>query len=75
MARRGDTYSYVIGWLKILLPLAALVLLSTLFLIGRGSDPVANIPFADTEGTDAPARQQIVAPRYAGARRRVTRSS
>lgn len=66
MARRGDTYSYVIGWLKILLPLAALVLLSTLFLIGRGSDPVANIPFADTEGTDAPARQQIVAPRYAG---------
>lgn len=66
MAPRGDTYSYVIGWLKILLPLAALALLSTLFLIGRGSDPAANIPFANRDGGDDPARQQIVAPRYAG---------
>lgn len=66
MARRGDTYSYVIGWLKILLPLVALALLSTLFLVGRSSEPNVNIPFADPDGSDGPARQQIVAPRYAG---------
>ena len=66
MAPRGDTYSYVIGWLKILLPLIALGLLSTLFLVGRGSDPAPSIPFADPDSPDGPARQQILEPRYAG---------
>lgn len=66
MAPRGDTYSYVIGWLKLLLPLVALALLSTLFLVSRSNDPAPSIPFADPENPDGPARQQIVAPRYAG---------
>ncbi|WP_417740656.1 LPS export ABC transporter periplasmic protein LptC [Salipiger sp.] len=66
MAPRGDPYSYVIGWLKLLLPLVALALLSTLFLVSRSNDPAPSIPFADPENPDGPARQQIVAPRYAG---------
>ncbi|MCA0962867.1 LPS export ABC transporter periplasmic protein LptC [Salipiger bermudensis] len=66
MAPRGDTYSYVIGWLKLLLPLVALALLSTLFLVSRSNDPAPSIPFADPDNPDGPARQQILAPRYAG---------
>ncbi|MGR3375776.1 LPS export ABC transporter periplasmic protein LptC [Salipiger abyssi] len=66
MVRGGDTYSSVIGWLKILLPVAALMLLSTLFLLPRQSDQGAELPYAG--GTDAgdATREQIVAPRYAG---------
>jgi lipopolysaccharide export system protein LptC len=59
-------YSRVIAWLKILLPLAALALLSTLFLFSRSTEPLATVPFADALQRGETARQQVVAPYYAG---------
>ena len=55
-----NVHSRVVGWLKILLPLAALALLSTLFLFSRGSDPTANLPFSETELNEI-ARQPLSA--------------
>lgn len=39
MAARDNFHSRLVAWMKIILPLAALGLLSTLFLISRGFDP------------------------------------
>jgi len=58
-------YSRLIAWLKILLPLGALVLLSTIFLYSRGPDPIATIPLL-TGGADPSTSEQIGAPFYAG---------
>lgn len=43
-----NLYSQFVAWSKILLPMAALALLSTLFLWARSSEPTA-IPFAELE--------------------------
>lgn len=58
-------YSRLIAWLKILLPLAALALLSTLFLVSRESDAVATIPIL-TGGADPIQTEQLGRPFYAG---------
>ncbi len=59
-----DAHTRLVGWLKILLPLAALVLLSTMFLLARRPGDVGDIPFAEIE---AIAREQrLSAPRFAG---------
>ena len=49
MGDDGITYSRVVGWLKIGLPLAALALLSTLFLFAKDRDGSGNVPFAQGE--------------------------
>lgn len=46
MARRDNLYSRLVAWMKIILPLIALGLLSTLFLISRNFDPTKDIPVA-----------------------------
>ena len=56
MAVADNTYSRVVGWLKILLPLGALALLSTLFLFARGIAPVGEIPYAELEEIAREAR-------------------
>ncbi|WP_299770535.1 hypothetical protein [uncultured Tateyamaria sp.] len=61
-----DGYSKLVAWLKVLLPLTALGLLSTLFLLSRNIDPVASIPFADTEIQERLRGQQVTAPFYSG---------
>ncbi|WP_417720585.1 LPS export ABC transporter periplasmic protein LptC [Salipiger sp.] len=66
MARGADTYSSVIAWLKILLPMVALIMLSTLFLFPRGSEPLSDMPFADPETATVPTGEQVTAPYYAG---------
>lgn len=58
-------YSRLIAWLKILLPLGALVLLSTIFLYSRGPDPIVTIPRL-VGGGDPSTSEQIGAPFYAG---------
>ncbi len=63
---RGDRYSRIVAWLKVILPLAALGLLSTLFLLSRVIDPTEAIPFADTEVQDRLLNQQISGPYYSG---------
>lgn len=61
-----DRYSRLVAWLKVLLPLTALALLSTLFLLSRTVDPVASIPFADAEINDRVRDQQITGPFFSG---------
>lgn len=62
-----DWYSKLVATLKVLLPLAALALLSTLFLLSRTIDPVSTIPFADEDIRDRMERQQITGPFFSGA--------
>ena len=45
MAARDGFYSIFVAWMKILLPLAALVLLSTLFLLSRSGTRPPGCPF------------------------------
>jgi lipopolysaccharide export system protein LptC len=61
---QADRYSQLVGWLKVLLPLMALALLSTLFLLSRVVDPEGVIPFADKEIQDRLRDQQVTGPIY-----------
>jgi len=49
MARGGDTHSQIVTGMKILLPLAALSLLSTVFLISETVEPSKSIPIAQID--------------------------
>lgn len=64
---QGDSYSRLVGFLKIVLPLIALALLSTLFLVSDRIDPGSSIPFADREITDRVENQQVTGPVFTGA--------
>lgn len=59
-----DAHTRLIGWLKILLPLAALMLLSTMFLLARRPGDVGDIPFAAIE--EIAREQRLSQPRFAG---------
>ncbi|MBE1297570.1 MAG: hypothetical protein GJ678_15320 [Rhodobacteraceae bacterium] len=61
-----DRYSRTVAYLKVLLPLTALALLSTLFLISRGIDTEAVIPFAQKEIEERMRGQQVTAPFFSG---------
>lgn len=61
-----DRYSRWVTILKVLLPLAALALLSTLFLLSRSDDPEATIPIAEQEALDRIRDQQVTAPFFSG---------
>ena len=64
MLNSDNFHSQLVGWSKIILPLCALALLSTLFLFARSGGDTSNIPFAEIE---ALARdQRINAPRFSG---------
>lgn len=63
---QADRYTRVIGLLKVVLPLAALGLLSTLFLLSRAIDPETAIPFADKEIQDRLREQIVTGPIYHG---------
>lgn len=66
MARARSTYSRIISWLKILLPLLALGLLSTIFLLSTDPDPASRVPFS-VAGIDGDvAREQVTKPYFAG---------
>lgn len=58
--------SRIVAWLRVLLPLAALALLSVLFLLGRKPEPDAAIPYADVSPQDLAERQAITNPTYTG---------
>ncbi len=61
-----DGYSRLIAWLRVLLPLMALALLSTLFLLSRNTEPAAAIPFAASDIRDRVEGQQITKPFFSG---------
>jgi lipopolysaccharide export system protein LptC len=58
----GNLHSRVVVWLKVGLPLAALALLSTLFLISNRIDPTASIPYADVDIEDRLRQPRMTAP-------------
>jgi len=64
MAIRRDSYSRFIALAKIMLPLAALGLLSTLFLFSWRTDPTDAIPFARMDAKKLAREQQVNAPEY-----------
>lgn len=63
---RADTHTRVVGWLKVALPLAALAILSTLFLVARQIDPEAALPYAEVDVRDLAREPRMTAPTYAG---------
>lgn len=66
MARYDNGYSRLVAWGKIILPLVALGLLSSIFLLSRDVDPTQSIPFAELEVDTLAREQRITAPVYAG---------
>lgn len=66
MAFGALTYSRAIAWLKILLPLMALAILSTLFLLARPTYQEATLPFAQIEVEEKLRAQGITNPFFAG---------
>lgn len=66
MAQRIASYSRVVAWLKILLPLSALALLSTLFLFSKSIDPEQSIPFATVDVKELAREPRITAPEFSG---------
>ncbi len=61
-----DLHSRMVAWAKILLPLAALGLLSTLFLFARAIDPEDAIPYATVDVEDRIREPRMTAPVYSG---------
>ena len=61
-----NRYSRFIGRARVILPLLALALLSTMFLFARRPDPDAAIPFADADVEALARDQQVGTPRFAG---------
>jgi len=59
-----DRYSRVVAWLKVSLPLFALAILSSLFLVSRAIDPPATVPFADDEVQERISSQQVTGPYF-----------
>lgn len=65
MAGYDNTYSRLVGLLKILLPLIALAILSTLFLVSQRADPDRAIPYSEVEVAAILREQRIDRPDYA----------
>lgn len=63
---RADRHTRLVGWLKVALPLAALAILSTLFLVARRIDPEAALPYAEVDVEDLAREPRMTAPTYAG---------
>lgn len=66
MARADNTYSRVVAGMKILLPLAALGLMSTLFLISRTVDPSKSVPVANIDLEQRAQDLGVTNPSFAG---------
>jgi lipopolysaccharide export system protein LptC len=64
MAAHDNRYSRIVGWLKVLLPLAALSLLSTVFLFARNSGTDTALPYAEI--ADIAQDPRISDPSFAG---------
>lgn len=66
MALGDNAYSRLVRWLKVLLPLSALALLSTLFLVSGRVIPEDSLPYAQVDLDQMARDQGITGPRYAG---------
>lgn len=61
-----NLYSHVVAWLKILLPLAALAILSSVVFFANEADDTRTIPFATEEGGDDTTGPRINRPEFVG---------
>ncbi|NBZ87345.1 hypothetical protein [Stagnihabitans tardus] len=66
LARLDNFHSRLVLWLKIVLPLVALALLATLFLLGRKVQPEDAIPYATVDVEDRLREPRLTQPEYAG---------
>ncbi len=66
MARADNTYSRIVAWMKILLPLAALGLLSSLFLISNTVDPSRSVPITQIDLEQRARDLGVTRPSFAG---------
>lgn len=66
MFGHDNLHSTLVAWLKVILPLAALAILSTLFLVSRTIDPSDAIPFAEVDVQDYAREPRLTAPTWAG---------
>lgn len=62
----ADRHTRVVGWLKVALPLAALGILATLFLIADRIDPKAALPYAGVDLEERAREPRMTAPSYSG---------
>ena len=63
---RADAHTRIVGWLKVALPLLALAILSTLFLVADRIDPEDALPYAEVDVEDRAREPRMTAPSYAG---------
>lgn len=63
---RADPHSRMVAWLRIALPLAALAVLATLFLLADRIDPDDALPYAEVDVEDRARSPRMTAPSYAG---------
>jgi lipopolysaccharide export system protein LptC len=63
---RTNAYSRLVGTLKVVLPIIALGILSTLFLLSEPPDPERALPFADVDVVQLAREQRLTEPQYAG---------
>ncbi|MEY8828740.1 hypothetical protein AB9K34_10040 [Sedimentitalea sp. XS_ASV28] len=61
-----DPYSRTVAILRVILPLSALAILATLFLLSRSEDQVATIPFTDADVSARTKGQQVTKPFFSG---------
>lgn len=64
MSGADNLYSQWVGWAKIILPLGAIGLLSTLFLLARSPQVATDIPLA--QAVELARDQQLTAPEFSG---------
>ena len=67
MVFHDNLYSRFVAWAKVLLPIAALLILSTLFLFSKSIDPTTTIPFTTVDLRERASVQQVTSPEFAGA--------
>jgi lipopolysaccharide export system protein LptC len=63
---RHNRYSRLVGGLKVVLPIAALALLSTLFLLSDPPDPDRALPYAEVDVAQLARELRLTQPRFAG---------
>lgn len=63
---RDNLYSKVVVWVKITLPLIAIALLSSIFLLSGAPDPDAALPYAEVDIDQITREQRVSQPRFAG---------
>lgn len=66
MMTYDNAHSRLVAWAKIALPLAALVLLSVLFLLSKKVDPGNAIPYANIDVEELAREPRVTTPEFAG---------